>query len=327
MAAVPSDIASTQAEALGSPAPSSPASKPRKAKAAAPTSASAAANNETISGPINEPVTTPVDGVVAEKPQAPAAAPTQKPAVATDGKKKKATPWFVDRTERTLRNRANQSFPILFKSVTLKSHHAQDILERTGKQWSEAMITLSETMRNFKPEDQCVEVDAAVDRLLDESFNHIKTNIARLDKLAEAQGLDVDDMETQYSKPASYKLQVLSPREFRFHTLLQELDKMCDLIDKLWYFTLVTDRNRSQIPYEAKRQIIRMVNRVRTLVYRAQASSQRAGAPDAADPRVGTILDPNAAKAEPLTTSEASAAETADSSAAQEQAAALAEAA
>ena len=137
MAAVPSDIASTQAEALGSPAPSSPASKPRKAKAAAPTNASAAANNETISGPINEPVTTAVDGVMAEKPQAPAAAPTQKPAVATDGKKKKATPWFVDRTERTLRNRANQSFPILFKSVTLKSHHAQDILERTGKQWSE----------------------------------------------------------------------------------------------------------------------------------------------------------------------------------------------
>lgn len=319
MAAVPSDIASTQAEALGAPAPSSPTTKTKKPKAVA-ASVNDAASNESGSGPLTEPAVAPADAAVAAKDMPPAAVTAPKAGTPADGKKKKATPWFVDRTERTLRNRANQSFPILIKSVTLKSHHAQDILERTGKQWSEAMITLSETMRNFKPEDQCVEVDAAVDRLLDESFGHIKTNIARLDKLAEAQGLEVDDMETQYSKPASYKLQVLSPREFRFHTLLQELDKMCDLIDKMWYFTLVTDRNRSQIPYEAKRQIIRMVNRVRTLVYRAQASSQRAGAPDAADPRVGTILDPNAAKTEAKAPNVGSPEDTGEAAAAQEQA-------
>ena len=319
MAAVPSDIASTQAEALGAPAPSSPTTKTKKPKAVA-VPVSDAASNESGIGPLSEPAATAADAAAAAKDQAPAAVTAPKAGTPADGKKKKTTPWFVDRTERTLRNRANQSFPILIKSVTLKSHHAQDILERTGKQWSEAMITLSETMRNFKPEDQCVEVDAAVDRLLDESFGHIKTNIARLDKLAEAQGLEVDDMETQYSKPASYKLQVLSPREFRFHTLLQELDKMCDLIDKMWYFTLVTDRNRSQIPYEAKRQIIRMVNRVRTLVYRAQASSQRAGAPDAADPRVGTILDPNAAKTEAQATNDGSPEDTGEAAAAHEQA-------
>lgn len=319
MAAVPSDIASTQAEALGAPAPSSLTTKTKKPKAVA-VPVSDAASNESGTGPLSEPAATAADAAAGTKHQAPAAVTAPKAGTPADGKKKKTTPWFVDRTERTLRNRANQSFPILIKSVTLKSHHAQDILERTGKQWSEAMITLSETMRNFKPEDQCVEVDAAVDRLLDESFGHIKTNIARLEKLAEAQGLEVDDMETQYSKPASYKLQVLSPREFRFHTLLQELDKMCDLIDKMWYFTLVTDRNRSQIPYEAKRQIIRMVNRVRTLVYRAQASSQRAGAPDAADPRVGTILDPNAAKTEAQATNDGSPEVTGEAAAAQEQA-------
>jgi hypothetical protein len=43
-------------------------------------------------------------------------------------------------------------------------------------------------------------------------------------------------------------------------------------------FKLLSDRNRSQIPYETKRQIIRMVNRVRTLVFRAQASNERAAA-------------------------------------------------
>lgn len=292
MAAVPSDIASTQAEALGVPAPSSPTTKIKKPKAvAAPVSE--AASNESETGPLTEAAVTPTDAAVTVKEQAPAAVTSAKAGAPADGKKKRATPWFVDRTERTLRNRANQSFPVLIKTVTLKSHHARDILERTGKQWAEAMITLSETMRNFKPEDQCIEVDAAVDRLLNESFSYIQTNVVRLNKIAEGQGLDMDEIDTIYEKTASIEIKVLSPREFRYHNLVQELDKMCDLVDKMWFVTLITDRNRSQICYEAKRQIIRMVNRVRTLVYRAQASSQRAGAPDAADPRVGTIVDPN----------------------------------
>lgn len=282
MSAVPNDIAESQAAALSAEPAAAPANAagapatPTKQKKPKAPKVTSAADGQT-------PAETPV--VAAEKPGA---------QHASEAKKNK-TPWYVERTERQLRRREEQSIVFLTKKLVLHSHHAQDVLMRTEKNWSESMITLSETMRNFKPEDQCVEVDAAVDRLLDECVKAIKTTSERLNKTAESHGIDMDDVEVEYTKPAEYKLRVLSPREYRFHTLLLELDALCGLIDKLWLLKLVPDRSRTQIPYDMKRQIMRMVNRVRNLVYRAQASSQRAGAPDAADPRIGTVLDPNAA--------------------------------
>lgn len=295
MAALPTDIATSQAEALGESAPTTtPQAKPKKTNAKPPKISAVPASTNSGEG---ETAATDASTSTTEATPPVAKATPASSAPATQRKRNDATPWYVERSERTLRTRENQSFPILFKNLTLQTFHAQDILQRTGKNWSEAMITLSETMRNFKPEAQCIEVDAAVDRLLDESFAAIKANMERLKALSDTHGLDMDDVEAEYSKPSIYKLKVLSPREFRFHNLIQELDKLCALTDKMWYVTLVSDRNRSQIPYETKRQIIRMVNRVRTLVYRAQASSDRAGASVAVDPRVGTIVDPNAGKA------------------------------
>ena len=305
MAAVPNDIAMSQAEALSasSPAEASP-QKPKKARAAT------VANDATAQAAT---ASSDAPSAVPNAAEAANASEVQKADTTGGGKRNRTdTPWYVARAERTLRNRANQSFPILTKRLTLQSFHAQDMLQRSGENWAEAMITLSETMRNFKPEEQCIVVDGEVDRLLNDSFKAIKTNIELLNKLAEANGLDMEEIEAEYSSPSTYVLKVLSPREFRFHTLLQELDKLCALIDKMWYVSLVSDRHRSQIPFETMRQIIRMVNRVRTLVYRAQASSQRAGAPDAVDPRVGTVVDPslkkNSGSAAPTTSSEPEAA-------------------
>lgn len=301
MAAVPNDIAMSQAEALSASAPAEATPQKTKKPRAATVTQDADAQAATASSDAPNAAPNAAEAANASKVHKPESAGSAK-------KNRSETPWFVEHAERNLRNRANQSFPILTKRLTLQSYHAQDMLERVGNNWAEAMITLSETMRNYKPEDQCIVVDGEVDRLLDDTFKGIKTNIERLNKIAETNGLDMDDIEAEYSSPSTYVLKVLSPREFRFHTLLQELDKLCALTDKMWYVSLVTDRHRSQIPFETKRQIIRMVNRVRTLVYRAQASSQRAGAPDAVDPRVGTAVDPALKKkaAAPIEATEAS---------------------
>ena len=144
MAAVPNDIAMSQAEALSAstPAEASP-QKPKKARAATVANdATAQAATASSDAPSAAP----------NAAEAANASEVQKADTTGGGKKNRsATPWFVERAERTLRNRANQSFPILTKRLTLQSYHAQDMLVRAGENWAEAMITLSETMRNFKP--------------------------------------------------------------------------------------------------------------------------------------------------------------------------------
>lgn len=277
MSAVPTDIAASQKEALGeAPKPA----KPKKAKALAAVAANEAAAS---------PAATKAE-VKAPEPAAGDGATTP----VTARKKSNTTPWFIERNERTLRQRETQSFVFLTKKLTLKTHHALEILRSCMEPWSQAMITLSETMRNFKSEDHCVVVDAEVDRYLEECFAAIKTHVARFNKLAEGHGLDLSELEVEYDKPETQSLRVLSPREMRFHSLLIELDQMCEMTDKLWMIKLLSDRHRSQIPYEVKRQITRMVNRARTLVYRAQASNQRA-----ADAKKATDDANNAAVAPP----------------------------
>lgn len=273
MAVVPNDIALTQAEALAEAPPKTPA-REKKAK---PAAAKAKAPEAKVVAPVETQQSAANDSTAA----APAAvAATASP---TPGKKfpkgERTGPiWFVERNERNLRERATQSHVFMTKKLTLNTYHAQNILERTVDIWSDAMITLSETMRLFKAEEHCVIVDREVDRHIDECFSGITANLTRLTKMAETNGLDMDEVEVEYQAPTTQSLKVRSPREMRFHTLVLELDKLCMLIDKLWMFKLLSDRHRSQIPYETKRHIIRMVNRVRTLVFRAQASNVRAAA-------------------------------------------------
>jgi hypothetical protein len=278
MAAVPNMIAETLEVAVSSSEPVA-AAKPRKPKNAGPKAVPAATAEVTPPAPVAE-IKPTVSAKPTEAKQAGKAADVSGPKEGGDGKAYR-TPWYVERTDRALRQRASQSFVFLTKKLTLNTHHAQEILERSVEDWSAAMITLSETMRNFKREEDCVVVDAEADRQLDACFESVKASVARLKKMAEAHGLDMDDVEIEYSMPTTHSLRVQSPREMRFHTLVSELDGLCTLTDKMWLVKLLTDRDRSQIPYTTKRQIIGMVNRVKTLVFRAQASTQRAAAKDA----------------------------------------------
>jgi hypothetical protein len=91
-----------------------------------------------------------------------------------------------------------------------------------------------------------------------------------------------------------YEMQMSSPRERRFHELLLLLDKLCIYLDMLWMATLISDRARSKSAYDAKSLLLRTCGKARILVFRAQASSQRNGIPNAADPRKGTQLEPGA---------------------------------
>jgi len=74
--------------------------------------------------------------------------------------------------------------------------------------------------------------------------------------------------------------------------MIRDFDSFCMLMDALWMMKLVTDRARAVTFYQIKRTILITCGRIRTLVYRAQASSQRSGAPDPRDPRIDTPLDP-----------------------------------
>lgn len=201
-------------------------------------------------------------------------------------------PYWLKRGKANIKRLESQSMVFMKSTLTLKHRHAQEVFGRTNDFWSEAMITLSETMRNFKPEEQCQSVDAEVDRQLDVCLKAIADEKARLKTVADTNGVDLDDIEVEYTKPLTLEIRIISPRELRFHRLLGELDITCQMMDTLWLLKLVSDRSRSQSAYVLKRLIVRTSSQIRNLVFRAQASHQRSGSESPTDPRSGTVLDP-----------------------------------
>ncbi len=201
-------------------------------------------------------------------------------------------PYWLKRGKANIKRLESQSMVFMKSTLTLKHRHAQEVFGRTNDFWSEAMITLSETMRNFKPEEQCQSVDSEVDRQLDVCFKAIADEKARLKTVADTNGVDLDDIEVEYTKPMMLEIRIISPRELRFHRLLGELDVTCQMMDMLWLLKLVSDRSRSQSAYVLKRLIVRTSSQIRNLVFRAQASHQRSGSENPTDPRSGTVLDP-----------------------------------
>ncbi|WP_159502594.1 hypothetical protein, partial [Microbacterium sp. 18062] len=166
--------------------------------------------------------------------------------------------------------------------------------ERAHEMWSETVITLSVTMRNFKPENECLIVDAEVDTLVGTCETFIKEEMVRLQTVADNNGVDLEGAtDVEYTHPMTFDMQITSPREKRFHDLMRQLDKLCIYLDILWMATLINDRARSKSAYEAKSLIMRTCGKARTLVFRAQASSQRNGKHNAQDPRKGTAIDAN----------------------------------
>ena len=195
-------------------------------------------------------------------------------------------PWYVRSVQKTLQRMADESKPVRKQKITLKTRHAQEMYTRFAVLWAETVLTLSVTMRNFKPEAQCLIVDGEVDRAMDVPAEFIKAEFERLNTLADNNGVDLSDTtDVEYTNPAQYAVAITAPRERRFYELLQEFDKLCISMDALWMSSLVTDRARSKSAYDVKRALTRALYQARNLVFRAQASSDRNGIHKIKDPR------------------------------------------
>lgn len=246
------------------------------------------------------PATTKPPGAQEAADLAASASPAEK--VGTETKNTRNTrdgnaePWYVRSVQKSLQRMANQSKPVRKQRITLKTRHAQEMYERGAMLWPETVLTLSVTMRNFKPEEQCLVVDAEVDRIMKEPADFIKAEVDRLNALADNNGVDLGDItDVEYTNPAQYEMLITAPRERRFYDLLQEFDKLCICMDALWMSSLVSDRARSKSAYDVKRSLIRALYQARNLVFRAQASSDRNGIHNIRDPRANNrATDTNA---------------------------------
>lgn len=179
----------------------------------------------------------------------------------------------------------SKSHPYFTQKVKLHSLHAQQVFDRGFELCASSIFSLSVVLRIIGTDQQAREVEGIVDERLNKAFEDIRGEVARLEKLAEANGIEFQGIE--YSRPKDVEAKITSPRAVRYLGLIREFDGMVAKFDTLWLSGVIPDGNYSRSIYEWKRRLLRLAGGIRSIAGRAMIAARKKDAEKATE-RTGT---------------------------------------
>jgi hypothetical protein len=125
------------------------------------------------------------------------------------------------------------SRPYFTQKVRLHSLHAQQVFDRGFELCANAIFSLSVVLRVIGTDEQAREVETIVDDRLDKMFEDMRSEVARLEKLADANGIEFAGVT--YSNPKELEARITSPRAVRYIGLIREFDGLVGKFDTFGY--------------------------------------------------------------------------------------------
>ena len=165
------------------------------------------------------------------------------------------------------------SRPYFTQKVKLNSLHAHQVFDRGFELCANAIFSLSIVLRVFASDAQAREVEAIVDSRLNKVFDDLHTEVIRLEKLAESNGIEFSGVT--YSNPKELEAKITSPRAVRYIGLIREFDSLVAKFDILWLSGSIPDSIYSISLYEWKRRLLRVSGGMRSLAGRAITAARR----------------------------------------------------
>jgi len=176
----------------------------------------------------------------------------------------------------------NLSRPFFTQRVRLNSLHAQQVFDRGFDVGANAIFSLSIILRVIGTDKQAHEIEEIVDGRINKQLEDLRAESARLEKLAEVNGIEFSGIN--YSHPKEVEARITSPRAVRYIGLIREFDALAAKFDTLWLSGFIPDSNYSISIHEWKRRLIKLANSIRSIAGQAMVAArkkQQAGASDA----------------------------------------------
>ncbi|RME41857.1 MAG: DUF1845 domain-containing protein [Planctomycetota bacterium] len=171
--------------------------------------------------------------------------------------------------------RRTVSQPYITQECTLNSRFSQTAYKRIFEQVSGSMYLLGIVLRIIGTDEEALAAEKVVDDMITEVSDELRNEIARLDRLLEANGLE--GAHPKYTHPETYEVQLTSPRAGRFLFLIEQLDTLAHKLDSLWLTGILTDQQYANSGYAWQRRVVRLANRIRGITARAIASARSKG--------------------------------------------------
>lgn len=183
----------------------------------------------------------------------------------------------------------SKSHPYFTQKVKLHSLHAQQVFDRGFELCSGAIFSLSVVLRIIGTDEQAHEVEGLVDERLNKMFEDVRNEASRLEKIAEANGIEFNGIE--YSRPKEVEAKITSPRAVQYMGLIREFDGLVAKLDTLWLSGMIPDGNYSRSIYEWKRRLLRLAGGIRSIAGRAMIAARKKEAQGADKPSAETEVE------------------------------------
>jgi hypothetical protein len=167
----------------------------------------------------------------------------------------------------------SKSHPYFTHKVKLNSFHAQQVFDRGFEMCANAIFSLSVVLRIIGTDEQAREVEGIVDERLNNAFEDMRSETARLVKLAESNGIEFAGID--YTQPKEVEAKISSPRAVRYVGLIREFDGLVAKLDTLWLSGVIPDGDYSRSIYEWKRRLLRLGGGIRSISSRAMSAARR----------------------------------------------------
>ncbi len=173
--------------------------------------------------------------------------------------------------------RPSFSRPVFDQTITIRSHHAQRLLERGFLLVVRALYGIDVVLRIIGDDAQMDQVEAVVGQRIETLAGELRAEHARLAQLREANGITATP---RYTNPRQVTVHISSPQLAQYTALIEELDRLMTVMDALWLTGVLTNKQRAQGAYEWRLRVLRAGRAIIELERRARASARARGKGD-----------------------------------------------
>jgi hypothetical protein len=166
------------------------------------------------------------------------------------------------------------SRPVFDQIITIRSHHAQRLLDRGFLLVVRALYGIDVVLRIIGDDAEMDQVETIVGERIGALAAELQAEHARLAQLRDTNGITATP---RYTNPRQVTVHISSPQLAQYTALIEELDRLMIVMDTLWLTGVLTNKQRAQGAYEWRLRVLRAGRAIIELERRARAAAKARG--------------------------------------------------
>jgi hypothetical protein len=166
------------------------------------------------------------------------------------------------------------SRPVFDQTITIRSNHAQRLLDRGFLLVVRALYGIDVVLRIIGDDAEMDQVETIVGERIGALAAELQAEHARLAQLRDTNGITATP---RYTNPRQMTVHISSPQLAQYTALIEELDRLMIVMDTLWLTGVLTNKQRAQGAYEWRLRVLRAGRAIIELERRARAAAKARG--------------------------------------------------